>query len=60
MFFWFFDRKACEILAPWPGIKPTALALEGEIPITGLPEKSPDFLKLVLAWRNFLHLFTFF
>ena len=26
---WFFGHEACEILAPWPGIKPAPPALEG-------------------------------
>ena len=29
--FWFFGRKACEILAPRPGIEPAPPALEGEV-----------------------------
>ena len=29
--FCFFGHEACEILAPRPGIKPTAPALEGEV-----------------------------
>ena len=35
---WFFGQKACGILAPLLGIKPTAL--EGESLITELPGKS--------------------
>ena len=31
---------ACRILAPKPGIEPTASALEDEILTTGLPRKS--------------------
>ena len=38
--FWFFGHKACGILAPWPGIKPTPPALEGEVLTTGPPGKS--------------------
>ena len=38
--FWFFGCKACGILAPWPGIEHTPLALEGEVLTTGLPGKS--------------------
>ena len=40
--FWFFDRKACGILAPLPGIKPTPLALEGEVLANRPPGKSCD------------------
>ena len=43
--FWFFGRETCEILAPWPGIKPSPPALEGEVLTTGPPGKSPLFLK---------------
>ena len=39
--FWFFDYKACAILAPQPGIKFTLLALGGEVSTAGLPEKRP-------------------
>ena len=39
----FFGRGACVILSPQPGIKPAPLALEGEVLITGLPEKSLHF-----------------
>ena len=35
--FFFFGPKACQILAPWPGIKPGFPALEGAVLITGLP-----------------------
>ena len=38
--FWFFGREACGILAPWPGIKPSPSALEGEVLTTGPPGKS--------------------
>ena len=37
----FFGHEACGILAPQPGIKPTAPALEGDVLTTGLPGKSP-------------------
>lgn len=36
--FWFFDYKACVVLAPQPGIK-FLLTLGGEVSATGLPEK---------------------
>ena len=32
--------KACGILVPWPGVKPTCPALEGGLSTTGLPGKS--------------------
>ena len=35
-----FGCKACEILAPQPGIKPKPPALEGLVLTTGLPGKS--------------------
>ena len=38
-----FACEACGILDPWPGIEPVATALEGEIPATGPPGKSPCF-----------------
>ena len=44
--FWLFGLKACEILAPGPGIEPAPPALEGEVLTTGLPGKSPFFLSL--------------
>ena len=40
--FWFFGRKACGILALWPGIIPAAPALEGKVLTTGLPGKSQN------------------
>ena len=38
--FWFFDHKACGILAPQPGIEPTSPVLESEVLTTGSPGKS--------------------
>ena len=38
--FCFFGPEACGILAPWPGIKLSPLALEGEVLTTGPPGKS--------------------
>ena len=40
--FWIFDREACGILVPWPGIKPTPPVLEGEVLTTGLWGKSSE------------------
>ena len=40
--FWFLGHKACEILAPRPGIKPVLPALEGEVLTTGPSEKSQN------------------
>ena len=34
---------ACGILAPWPGIKPSPPAQEGEVSTTGSPGKSLMF-----------------
>ena len=47
--FWFFDYKACGILAPWPGIKPAPPASEGEVLTTGPSGKSHihDFEKVM-------------
>ena len=49
--FWFFSHKAYGILAPWPGIEPEPLALEGKVLTTGLPGKS---LKIYLNPYCFL------
>ena len=38
--FGIFGQETCGILAPWPGIKFTPAALEGEVITTGLPGKS--------------------
>ena len=35
--FWLFGCKACGILSPQPGIKPSPPALEGGVLTTGLP-----------------------
>ena len=37
----FFAWEACGILTPQPGFKPTTPTLEGKVPTTGLPGKSP-------------------
>ena len=42
--FWFSNRKAYGILAPWPGIEPTPLASEDEVLTTGLPGKSHSLI----------------
>ena len=42
--FCFFDREACGILAPRPGIKPAPPALEGEVLTTGPPGKSQQLI----------------
>ena len=39
---------ACAILVPWPGIKPTFPALNGELLTTGPPGKSQTWLLLLL------------
>ena len=38
--FWFSGPKACRILAPWPGTKPTPSASESEVLTTRPPGKS--------------------
>ena len=50
LFFFFFGREACGILAPQPGIEPTPPALEGEVLTTGPPGKS-HFLAFL---KNFI------
>ena len=53
--FWFFGYKACWILAPWPGIESTPLALEGKVLTTGPPGMvSLDFwpyFRNLAEWR---------
>ena len=39
-YFWSFGHGACWILAPWPGIEPVPLALEGNVLTTGSPGNS--------------------
>ena len=46
--FFFFGQEACRILAPWPGIEPSAPALGAEILTSRLPRKSPCILILIL------------
>ena len=41
MIFWLFGHKACGILAPHSGIKPSPPPLEDEVLTTGRPGKSP-------------------
>ena len=43
--FWFFSHKTYGISVPRPGIEPILPALEGEIPTSGPPGKSPGGLK---------------
>ena len=40
--FWFLGQEACGVLAPWPGIEPSPLALEEEVLTTGLHERNPS------------------
>ena len=47
--FVFFGSEACGILAPWPGIKPTPSALEGQVLTTGPPGRS-----LVVSFKPIL------
>ena len=54
--FWFFGHEACGILAPWPGVKPTPPALEGEVLTTWLPGRSLILLILIQAQNIKLHL----
>ena len=50
--FWLFGHEKYGILAPWPGIKPTTPALEGEVLTPGLPGKS---LLSNLDYEHFKH-----
>ena len=52
--FLFFDHKAYGILVPWPRIKPTPSALQGEFLTTGPPENSFSVILLSsCAWFVF-------
>ena len=62
----FYEREACGILAPWPGIEPAPRALEVEVLTTGPPGKSLDYflcylwlqpLFLIKTALNFMHFF---
>ena len=44
LYFGFFGREACGILAPQPGIEPAPPALEGEVLTTGPPGNPLYFL----------------
>ena len=44
----FYEHKACVILAPRPGMKPTPSALKGEVVTPRPPGKSPEVLFLML------------
>ena len=66
-FFLFFGREACGILAPWPGIKPAPLALEGKVLTTGPPGKPLCpflnhflLLLLVLSYNPHFYVLKFF
>ena len=43
--FWFFDSKACGILASWPGYEPALPALEGDVLTTEPPGNVPYMKK---------------
>ena len=43
--FWILGCKACGILVPQPGIRPTSFVLEGKVLTTGPPGKSLDIFK---------------
>ena len=53
--FWFLGHEVCGNLTPWPGIKLTTPALEGEALTTGLPVKSL-YQILLMAKFNFFFL----
>ena len=46
---WVFGHEVCGILALWPGIKPTLLALEGEVLTTGLSGKSLSLFIIIVS-----------
>ena len=50
--FWFFGYKACGILSAWPGTELTSPTLEGVVLTTGLPEKYPLIVVLILHFPN--------
>ena len=50
--FWFFGHETCGILAPWPGIEPTPLALEGKVLTTGPPGKPLDWTLECGRWTG--------
>ena len=45
---WLLWPQSTEILAPWPGVRPTPPALEGEVLATGLPGKSQSIEIFIL------------
>ena len=47
--FWCFGCKACEVLAPHPGIELAIPALESEVLTTGLPRKSPKLAFILVS-----------
>ena len=52
-YFWLFGFKACGILAPWPGTKPTPGTLEGKVLTTGLPGKPQHLLNTLTSKPQF-------
>ena len=48
-YFWLFGLKACWILAPPPGTKPTTCTLAGQVLNTGLPGKSQHLFKTLTS-----------
>ena len=55
--FWSFGHKACEILAPQPGIKLAPPALEDEVLTTGPPRKPLNIYFLIVYFK--IHLRSF-
>ena len=51
-FLFFFGHEACGILASRPGIKPTPLALEGEVLTPGPQQGSPIYSHFKLRLRR--------
>ena len=49
--------RACGILVPWPGIKPTSSALQGRLLTTGSPRKSFNILFLYWSLYYFIRPF---
>ena len=54
-----FGPEACGLLAPWPGIELTPLALEGEVLTTGPPGKSSAYFLLFLLGLFCFSIFRF-
>ena len=57
--FWFFGRKACGILALWPGIRSAPCPLEGKVSTTGPAGKSPWCFERWVICSHSIHLYVY-